>query len=336
MPELVVDQQGAFVGRHSERLRVTVKGELCQEIPLLDLEQVLILSSGVGISSDAVRDCAERGIPIHFLSRSGTPYATLVCADLVGTARTRREQLLAFADHRGVALARSFAAGKLHNQSNLLKYLVKNRGEKEPDLHAAIRDTALEIRRCADAALKLQAATADELRPALLSLEGRAASLYWEAVKSLLRAHVDWPGRQGRGADDPLNMALNYGYGILYAQVQMAALLAGLDPFAGFIHVDRAGKPSLVLDLIEEFRQPVVDRTVFGLVNKRVPLATADERLDEATRKLLAQHVLERLDAEEPYQGKRHRLRVILQMQARHVATFVRGEGKYAPFVTRW
>ncbi|MDO9066717.1 MAG: CRISPR-associated endonuclease Cas1, partial [Chloroflexota bacterium] len=295
-----------------------------------------ILSSGVGISSDALRDCAERGIPVHFLSRSGNPYATLVSADLVGTARTRREQLMAFNDQRGAALSQAFASGKLHNQCTLLKYLAKNRKEKEPELFAQVREVALEVQRCGDAVTKLQATTADDLRPALLNLEGRGASLYWQAIQTLLRVDMDWPGRETRGATDPLNMALNYGYGILYSQVQMAALLAGLDPYAGFVHVDRAGKPSLVLDLIEEFRQPVVDRTVFGLVNKRVPITLADERLDEATRRLLAQHVLDRLDAEEPYEGKRHRLRVILQTQARHVATFVRGQGPYRPFVTRW
>ncbi|MER3513307.1 MAG: CRISPR-associated endonuclease Cas1, partial [Chloroflexota bacterium] len=81
----------------------------------------------------------------------------------------------------------------------------------------------------------------------------------------------------------------NYGYGILYGQVERALVLAGLDPYAGFIHVDRPGKPSLVLDLIEEFRQAVVDRTVLGLVNKGVALEQDEEgRLTEGTRRMLA------------------------------------------------
>jgi CRISPR-associated protein Cas1 len=72
----------------------------------------------------------------------------------------------------------------------------------------------------------------------------------------------DWPGREGRGAQDPLNSLLNYGYGILYGQVEQAIILAGLDPYAGFLHADRPGKPSLTLDLIEEFRQVAIDRVV--------------------------------------------------------------------------
>jgi CRISPR-associated protein Cas1 len=66
-----------------------------------------------------------------------------------------------------------------------------------------------------------------------------------------MRTELDWPGRQTQGATDPLNAALNYCYGVLYAQVERALVLAGLDPYGGFLHVDRPGKPSLTLDLIE-------------------------------------------------------------------------------------
>ena len=125
--ELLVEQPGAYVGRRSERIRISIKGETLEERPLYGLEGVVIASGGVSLSSDIVRECAERGIPIHFLSRSGTPYARLIAPGLTGTVRTRREQLLASGDRRGVQLARAFANGKLNNQANLLRYLAKNR-----------------------------------------------------------------------------------------------------------------------------------------------------------------------------------------------------------------
>ena len=148
----------------------------------------------------------------------------------------------------------------------------------------------------------------------------------------------EWQGRETRGAEDLVNSCLNYGYGCLYSRVEHAVILAGLDPYAGFIHADRAGKPSLVLDLIEEFRQMVVDRCVFALLNQRVPLAQdAAGRLDDATRTTLAKRVNERLEADEPYAGRRLRLRTILQSQARHLATYVRGDGVlYTAWVGRW
>jgi CRISPR-associated protein Cas1 len=153
----------------------------------------------------------------------------------------------------------------------------------------------------------------------------------------LLLAEVEWPGRRTEGATDLVNSLLNYGYGILRTQVQRAIILAGLDPFGGFIHVDRPGKHALVLDLMEEFRQMVVDRTVFAMLNQGMKLQLTEEgRLDDKTRAALAERIFKRLEGREPYAGKQHRLRTVIQMQARHVATFVRGDASYAPFVGRW
>jgi CRISPR-associated protein Cas1 len=335
---LIVDQYGAFLGKHSERLRVSKGKEKLVEAPLLTLEMVLITTRGVSISADAVRACSERGIPIHFLGFGGKPYASLYAAGLTGTVRTRRAQLLAFEDERGVALAKAFASGKVQNQANLLKYMAKYRKAKDLKLHHEVRAAAEKVSKHVSEISGLRAERVDELRLQLLSAEGRAAKEYWSAVKSLLLADLDWPGRRTRGAKDPLNSALNYGYGILYSQVERAAVLAGLDPYAGYLHADRPGKPSLVLDMIEEFRQTVVDRTVFGLVNKGVSIALDDHgRLDEPTRRTLAEKVLARLEAGERHEGKKQSLRIILQTQARHVATFVRGDrAKYTPFVARW
>ncbi|MCC7106763.1 MAG: CRISPR-associated endonuclease Cas1, partial [Chloroflexi bacterium] len=124
---LLVETFGAFLGKHSERLRLSVKGQTLEERPLTGLEHVLVLAGGVSLSADAVRGCAEAGVPISFVSRSGKPYAKLVTPELTGTVQTRRHQLLAFLDARGAHLAKSFARGKLLNQAALLKYMAKYR-----------------------------------------------------------------------------------------------------------------------------------------------------------------------------------------------------------------
>jgi CRISPR-associated protein Cas1 len=178
----------------------------------------------------------------------------------------------------------------------------------------------------------------EDIRFELLSAEGRGAQKYWEGIRLLLREDYDWPGRRTHGAYDPVNSALNYGYGVLYGQVERAIVLAGLDPYAGFLHVDRSGKPSLVLDLIEEFRAAAVDRAVLSLVNKGGALALDEKgRLDASTRKMLASKVWERLDAPTRYEGKQQTLGNVLQAQARRLATFLRGDrAAYEPFVVNW
>jgi len=171
-----------------------------------------------------------------------------------------------------------------------------------------------------------------------MSVEGRAAQSYWRVVGRLIPEELAWPGRLTRGACDPFNAALNYGYGILYAQIERAMVLAGLDPYAGFLHADRPGKPSLVLDATEEFRQAVVDRTIIALVNRGGSLEQEDDGMLTATaRKRIAEKVNERLESSELYEGKRLALRLIVQCQARHAAMFLRGEREaYTPFVAAW
>ncbi len=336
---LLVDTSGAFVGKHSERLQVSLKGATIDERPLLGLEHVLVLGGGVSLSADAIRACAERGIPISFVSRSGAPYAKLIAPELTGTVQTRRQQLLAFGDARGVQLVRAFARGKLLNQAALLKYMAKYRARVDLAIHEMARDAAFRLEHLANRVEAVAGETVDAVRGPVMNLEAQGARHYWEAARHLVRLEdgVEWRSRETRGATDLVNQCLNYGYGILYAQVERAVLLAGLDPYAGFLHEDRPGKPSLVLDLVEEFRAFVVDRCVYALLNRRVAMVQdASGRLDDATRRTLADRVNERLESEELYEGRRRRLRTIIQSQARRVATFVRGEATYQPWLGRW
>ncbi len=336
--ELIVEGRGSFVGKHQGRLRVTRDQKMITEVPLIHLERVIIISSGVAISSDVVRICSEEGIPIHFMGSRGNAIASLYSAGLTGTVLTRRSQFLAYENTIGVTLAKAFVAGKLENQANLLRYMAKYRKETEPALYNEMMLVALEMRDYLHELEQIKADKIETIREQIMSVEGRAAQQYWAIIGRIIPPELNWPGRETRGAVDPFNSLLNYGYGILYGQVEQAITLAGLDPYGGFLHADRAGKPSLVLDLIEEFRQTVVDRTVIGMVNKRFIIEQDDEhRLSETTRKKIAEKVLERMESYEMYEKKRQALRFILQSQARHLALFMRGEREqYKPFLAGW
>jgi CRISPR-associated protein Cas1 len=299
---------------------------------------VLVVDSGVSISSDAIKACCEEGIPIHFLDSRGNAVAGVYSAGLTGTVLTRRAQLLAYENTTGITLAKAFVAGKLENQANLLRYMAKYRKETDLALHEEMMLVAIETRDYLHELEQLKAEKIETIREQILSVEGRAAQRYWSTIARIIPSELQWPGRETRGALDSFNSALNYGYGILYFQVEQVIILAGLDAYAGFLHADRPGKPSLVLDLIEEFRQTVVDRTIIGMVNKHVAIEQdEDHRLTETTRKKIAEKVLERLESGELYEKKRQALRFILQSQARHLALFVRGErDAYEPFIAGW
>jgi CRISPR-associated protein Cas1 len=337
---LVVSEYGRHIGKHQERLEVTEvgTGQRIVEAPLLHLESVLVGSRGISISADAIAACTERGIPVNFVDGYGRPFASLYSAGLTATVATRRAQIQAFDDARGVTAAKAFCTGKLRNQANLIRYMAKYRKETDAEAYEELRRLAAEVTDHVDEVERLKGERVDDIRGELLSAEGRGAQKYWAGIRLLLREDFDWPGRRPQGSADPINATLNYGYGILYGQVERALVLAGLDPYAGFLHVDRSGKPSMVLDLVEEFRPMAVDRAMLSMVNKGGALKMDDKgRLDNATRKEVAAKVIERLDAPVRHQGQQSCTRSVIQGQARRLALYLRGDrAAYEPFIANW
>ena len=369
MEQLIISDYGTYLGKRSERVSVRYrdKDREKEEHALMDLDQIVITSRGVSMSSDLIEACTERGIEISFLSFNGKPYAKLNSPSLTATVISRREQLAAYHDERGLEIAKQFATGKLRNQINLVRYFGKYRKKQAPKKYAELIERLTKIEGLIDEIQSVQSSNVavsgeppiDAVRGTLLNLEGRAGALYWECVQRLLPAGR-FTTRNHQGAVDDVNALLNYGYGILYSQVWSALTLAGLEPFAGFLHVDRPGKPSLVLDFIEEFRQPVVDRVVFAMINKRFkvewedldsdaakaahqsskPDATTEistqRRLSQGTRRALADRVLARLQETERFERKEQKLCNIIQIQARHLAMCLRRERDYHPLVAAW
>jgi CRISP-associated protein Cas1 len=249
MDEVFVEGFGVSVSKKSERLVVKRKGEIIFERPFFDVERVIFSTEGATISSSAIHECVKNGIPMEFISYSGRPYASLVSPNLGGTVKTRRAQLLAYDDFRGVELGKALATGKLKNSANNLKYYAKYRKGTDRAAYEFVYRRVDKVEDLVRAIAEIEGSCVDEARGALLNVEGRGAALYWEGMKRLV---PDLPGRERRGARDLVNSLLNYGYGILYNRILSASTRAGLDPFAGYVHTDRPGKPSLVLDLIEE------------------------------------------------------------------------------------
>lgn len=335
--ELVVSQYGVFLGKKSERVVVRAKGKTVQEVPLAGLEQINFLGEGAALSTDLIKECAERGVQINLLSHSGRPHAKLSAPTLTATIHTRREQLLAYGDERGTLLAKAFVHAKLQNQANLLRYFAKYRRTAAPDKFTFLMEKVEKIWAYREELAEIpEREPIDEVRTQILSVEAHAASEYWQGFAALLEPRYDFPGREHRGASDPVNSLLNYCYGILYSRIWGAVMLAGLEPFAGYLHADRSGKPSLILDLIEEFRQPVSDRVVLAYLGQGCEVKMDADKLDEGTRQLITRRLYDRLDAQERFAGKKLPIKSIIQRQARRLASYLRREEEYVPFVCDW
>ena len=334
--QLILSGFGIYLGKKSERLQIKIQGKVAHEFPFFRISEVVVASRGVSLSSDLLKEFCEHGIRLSFTESSGRPYAMLSSPILTATVASRREQLMAYYDERGLEFARLVVRGKIRNQRHLLLYCGKYLKSSAPERYATVTRIAPRLRALELQARKIEGERVEERRAELMGIEGVAGRLYWDGVKTIVENKAEFAGRIHQGATDAFNSLLNYGYGILYSHVWGALVNAGLEPFAGYLHVDRPGKPSLVLDMVEEFRQPVVDRTVIAFTNLAQPVGMNDGMLDEGTKKALSQKILERLASREPFHGQQYQVRSIIQMQARSLVSFLRGKGSYRPFSFRW
>jgi len=230
----------------------------------------------------------------------------------------------------------SMIGAKIRNQAYFLRSLAKNRSN-ERLIGQAERIMSLSER------IKERTEEwgyIEEARDSLFGIEGEASRIYFQALSNILPEAVYSGTRTKQPPGDLFNTMLSYGYGILYTEVEKACILSGLNPYMGFLHTDLPGKPSLVLDLIEEFRQPVVDRAVLNLVTKKV--ATENDLkpveggfyLNQSGRRKTQEAVSERLAKIINYRDLRHSFSSLILLQARAVAQFLTGENSdYAPFV---
>jgi CRISPR-associated protein Cas1 len=328
--ELIVSDYGAFVGVKGGRLYIEIPDKPRSEAPLMHLRNLLVLTRSASISAATYFACADAGVMVNLIDPVDGDCLSMLSNKMTTVVQTRRSQLEAVNSLYGVAIAKRMAIGKITSQAQNLRYIARR---QEGEIGTHLKETATELLGYADQVAKLEAQSLDEIRNQMMGYEGYGARLYWQALAPLIPAEYDWHGRTGRGAKDPVNVLLNYGYGILYGEVQQALYRAGLEPYAGLIHTDRPGKPSLTCDLIEEFRAPIVDRAVIGLINRHYTVSFDDNGLlTRDMRRNFAEHILNRLRAQGVYDQKRYELRSIIQKQARKLATAFRAEADYTPY----
>lgn len=334
--QLIISGFGIFLGKKSERLVIKQGQKAVYEFPFFRLNEVIVSSKGISVSSDLIEEICRRGIRLSFLTGNGKPYAMILSPMITATILSRREQILAYNDNRGLELSKTIVQGKIKNQEKLLRYFGKYLKQSSPERFKKIDLIADKLKEIQGRIRSIKGKNIYEVRHIISGIEGISGRLYWEGVKEIVSQKIEFFGRVRLGALDEMNSLLNYGYGILYSTVWGSVLNAGLDPFAGFLHTDRPGKPSLVLDLVEEFRQPVIDRVVISHINLGEAIKIEGDLLDAETRKVIGSKILERLEATVQFAGKTYKLRSVIQLQARNLCAFLRGERPYKCYSFKW
>ncbi|MGQ9469556.1 MAG: CRISPR-associated endonuclease Cas1 [Nitrososphaerales archaeon] len=341
MRRLVVNDYGVFLGKKGDRIIVKKHGEKTIEVPAGNISQILLASKGVAVSSAVLRLALKYNVDLAVVSGYGKPLGRFI-SWRGSTVQLKRNQYDAQTDWRGCFLAKQFARAKILNQLNLLKSLAKNRKLTKPDLAKELFALSEQISSICRKMDTLPQTSLDKLRGDIRSVEAEASNVYWQGIALVLKDNIDFPGRKKKFdlPKDPINICLNYGYGILASEIWLAVEYASLDPFAGFLHADSPRRPALVVDLIEEFRQPVVDRSILSIAMdspKRMQSFLDGGKLSQEGRKAVIELVYNRLNEQITFQNRRLPIYTHILLQARRIGDFLlKRVSTYDPFITKW
>lgn len=328
---IYIDDYGTFLGKTSARLTISQNGQLRQEIALSRIKSINILKGGISLSSDLIEVCAARGIKIFFLDFKGVAHTSLSSTASHAVANVRRAQFLTIESDYAKEMAKALILGKLKNQRATLQYFYKyqkNTSKQTQKLETAI----FKLKEIIESLKTIELKNRSDWLGVIMGKEGGAASIYFDAVGAELLEDLNFSNRIGRGADDIVNSALNYGYAILTSFVWQSVINAGLEPFAGVLHTNRPGKPSLVLDIMEEYRAWVVDRNIIKLKSH-----LKDKKfLDTPIKKKIIEEINNTMNKKYIYNGKNLSLQSLMQRQVYRLTGAFMQQNNYKSYIFKW
>lgn len=316
--QLVINTRGAYL-KKNKNVFLVKNDDKTFEVSANKVDSILITTSAT-ITTDAIKFAVENNIDIVFLDHFGNPYGRVWHSKLGSTTLIRRRQLEISDKSEGFKLVKGWIDTKIDNQIEFLKSLKKNRPEKNELLSEYILN--IEEMRANFMALD---GTLDHMRGKIMGNEGMASRHYFAAINACMPKKWVFNGRSRNPAVDGFNCLLNYGYGVLYSMVEKACIIAGLDPYIGFLHTDNYNKKSLVFDLIEMYRIHV-DRSVVNLFTKRqikdeyFDIIPNGLTLNKEGKAVLIQAINETFDKDISYRGRNIKVRNTIQYECHRIA----------------
>ncbi|MCL6606420.1 MAG: CRISPR-associated endonuclease Cas1 [Paenibacillus sp.] len=306
-------------------------GKRFSRFPSLKLDKIVVFGN-VDISTQVINHCLQEGIDIVFLSNNGRYFGRLQGPETKNPDVRRVQYQISSDESKCLEFAKIFIAAKIHNCRVVLQ---RHREEEE--------SFGKTIKLLGD--LKDKAQRAKSL-PELRGIEGIASKEYFSHFNYMTPKEFVFPGRKRRPPTDPINSLLSFGYTLLVYDMFSAVAEVGLDPYLGILHEDKYGRPSIALDLIEEYRPIIVDLLVLMVLNKKVlqpqDFYTSDEGAvlltDEGRKKFLEQYE-KRMLTETSYKTqtrleKTTYRRTILR-QAYSLVRAFKGEDEYRPMMLK-
>jgi CRISPR-associated protein Cas1 len=334
---LYVTTPDSYLHLDGENIVISVEGKERFRIPSHNLESIVCFGY-LGASPALMGHCAKKGVGLSFVSPYGK-FLARVSGGVTGNVLLRKEQYrVSDCEKSCVAIAKNIILSKLLNSRVVLERCLRDHSEnvnigllKEASRY--LRARAIELQQCR---------SLDDIR----GYEGDCARVYFSTFNELILHQKDefyMQGRNKRPPLDKLNAMLSFLYTILAHDIQSALETVGLDPFVGFLHRDRPGRPSLALDIMEEFRAYMVDRLVISMINRKqitgagfLVKESGGVLMDDETRKelLTAWQKRKQEKITHPYINEKVEIGLLPYVQALLLARFLRGDiESYPPFL---
>lgn len=326
---LYVTQPECHLTKDGETVLVKKGDEKLLQLPIHTIGQIVCFGFTIYISPPLMAFCAENGVSIAWLSESGK-FLGRVEGPVKGNVLLRRAQYR-WADDpaRARSVAKCIVAAKINNSRMNLQRFLRNQGDD-----ARKDELQVQVDKLARLLHTIESCdTMDKLR----GIEGEAASAYFSVFDHLILQQKEafrFSGRNRRPPLDSINAMLSFVYTLLTLDIRSSLETVGLDPYVGFLHVDRPGRPGLALDLVEEFRAPLADRLVLSLVNLKQVQADgfvtegSEVKMTAECRKTLisAYQNRKKETIQHPFLDEKMEIGLVLQTQSRLLARHIRGD----------
>ena len=327
MSAIYIKEQGAFIQKSGERIVVSKNNARLFEVPVFQVDNLCLIGN-VQISAQALHTLMEKGVDVSHLSYSGK-YLGHTAADASRNIFLRFEQYQMYLDEeRRLSMARRITENKIQNQMEVIR---RHRWtESEYDWKNDVRQMERNMEKLS------KTETPNEI----LGVEGICSNIYFRSFGQMLQCDFTFNGRNRRPPRDPVNVIISLAYTLLTKELCNALDAESFEPYLGFLHGIRYGRKSLALDIIEEFRQPVVDRLVIILFNKRM-IGKYDFEFPEEDRVVLTEDGFRKFCTEyERWMNGRNSLsgnpsfRNLIRNQVKELKKAITEHREYVPF--RW
>ncbi len=329
MGTLYITEQGAVLKKVSRRLSVYKGEEKITEVPVIKVDRVMLFGN-IQVTAQAVAFLLDSGIDICYLSSRGRYRGRLAAAESKNVILRVAQYERYLDDNFQLGISKSLVEAKIKSSLGLIRRYRSNHPELDFSQEVASLDNAL------------GSVSSQTQISSLLGIEGHATAVYFRAFGRMFRTEeMSFTKRTRRPPKDPVNSLLSFGYTLVTNEILSFLFAVGFDPYIGCYHTLDYGRPSLALDMTEEFRHPVVDRFTLYLVNNSIispeDFENRDERgffLTQDALKRYFENYEKRINNtfQDESTGENVSYRSLFRRQAYRLAKSIQTGGAYEPY----